>query len=150
MSRYFIYALLLTALAFAGCGNGVHVAPEKDDPGSSEIVKILEQTAQGWNQGDLDAFLASYDSASTFMTSSGPIGPDTLRERFKAKYFAGTKPDQNLRFESMKVRELGSSHALIIGRYILTGGDKPDQSGWFTLVWAKTPHGWKILHDHSQ
>ncbi len=33
--------------------------------------------------------------------------------------------------------------------FILSGGSEPEQSGWFTLVWVRTPAGWKAVHDHS-
>ena len=39
--------------------------------------------------------------------------------------------------------------ALATARFVLSGGGKPDQSGWFTLVWLRTPAGWRAVHDHS-
>jgi ketosteroid isomerase-like protein len=40
-------------------------------------------------------------------------------------------------------------HALITGRFTLSGGGKDEQTGRFTLIWMRTPAGWRIVHDHS-
>ena len=57
--------------------------------------------------------------------------------------------DQQVRFDQTTVRPLGADHALMTGRFTLSGGGQPDRSGWFSLVWKRTPSGWRILHDHS-
>ena len=84
------------------------------------------------------------------MTAGGPIGRDAMRARYREKFFgpAGEKP-RPLRFERLTVRPLGDDHALMTGHFVLGGDGKPDQSGWFTLVWIRAAGGWRILHDHS-
>jgi ketosteroid isomerase-like protein len=49
----------------------------------------------------------------------------------------------------LHVVPLAADSALMTGRFVLSGGDRPEQSGWFTLVWIRTPRGWKIVHDHT-
>jgi ketosteroid isomerase-like protein len=110
---------------------------------------VLEATASAWNRGDLDAFVAPYADNSTYMTAAGPIGRDAMRARYASKYFTGGRPDQHVRFDQVVVRPLGADHALMTGRYTLSGGNLPEKSGWFSLVWTHTPGGWRILHDHS-
>ena len=44
---------------------------------------------------------------------------------------------------------LDPNAVLMTGRFILSGGEEAEQSGWFTLVWARTPEGWRVIHDHS-
>jgi len=44
---------------------------------------------------------------------------------------------------------LSEQSALVTGRFILSGGTEPEQSGWFTLVWIRTPAGWRAIHDHT-
>ena len=34
-------------------------------------------------------------------------------------------------------------------RVLLSGGGEAEKSGWFTLVWVRTPEGWRAVHDHS-
>lgn len=42
-----------------------------------------------------------------------------------------------------------ASMELVTGKFLLSGGEEEDQSGWFTLVWVRTPAGWRAIHDHS-
>ncbi|MBK5297786.1 MAG: nuclear transport factor 2 family protein [Vicinamibacteria bacterium] len=115
----------------------------------ADLIKALQATAQMWNRGDVDGFMAPYAGSATYMTPAGLIGVDAMRARYLAKYFTGATPDQQLRFDELDVRTLGADHALMTGRYVLAGGGKPDQAGRFSLVWMRTPAGWRILHDHS-
>ena len=114
-----------------------------------ELEAALQATAAAWNGGDIDGFMAPYAPAATYMTAAGLIGVDAMRARYLAKYFTGAKPDQQLRFDQLEVRALGTDHALMTGRFTLAGGGKPDQTGRFSLTWMRAPAGWRILHDHS-
>ncbi len=118
-------------------------------PSDDDLAGRLHATATAWNTGDLDAFVAPYAETATYMTPAGPIGKAAMLTRYRARYFTGSRPDQQLRFEDVVVRPLGEGHALMTGRYVLTGGGKPELTGRFTLVWAKLAEGWGILHDHS-
>ena len=118
-------------------------------PEHAALVDALQATTAMWNRGDLEGFIAPYDDQTTFMTPAGPIGKQAMRARYASRYFTGGQPDQQLRFEQLTVRALAGNHALMTGRFVLTGGGKAEQSGWFTLVWARTPAGWRIIHDHS-
>jgi ketosteroid isomerase-like protein len=118
-------------------------------PDAAELLKALKATAEMWNRGDVDGFMAPYAESATYMTPAGVIGVDAMRARYLAKYFTGAKPDQQLRFDQLEVRALGTDHALMTGRFMLAGGGKPDQTGRFSLTWMRTPAGWRILHDHS-
>ena len=106
-------------------------------------------SAGEWNRGNLEGFIAPYAQESTFMTAAGPVGRVHMVERYRTKYFAADRPLQTLRFDELAVRVLGPDHALMTGRFQLTGGGLPDQSGRFTLVWLRTGDSWRILHDHS-
>jgi len=149
MSRYFLIASLLLCFLDAGCKPVPKTALERRGVDPAEITRILEASTVDWNKGDLDGFIAPYDSSSAFMTKSGPVGRDVMRERYRKAYFTGGRPDQTLRFEEINVRALGEDHAVMTGRYVLSGGGKAEQSGRFSLVWGRRGSGWKILHDHS-
>ena len=127
---------------------GVSARQASLDPAA--LIAQLEATTTPWNKGDLDAFIAPYAASSTFMTREGPIGREAMREHYRQTYFGptGGKP-RPLRFERITVRPLGDDHALMTGRFVLTGVGTPDATGWFTLVWVRMPEGWRILHDHS-
>jgi ketosteroid isomerase-like protein len=113
------------------------------------LIAQLQATTADWNKGDLEAFVAPYDASSTFMTKQGPIGRDAMKAHYKDVFFGAEAKPRPLRFERVTVRPLGDDNALMTGHFVLGGDGKPDQAGWFTLVWTRTPQGWRILHDHS-
>lgn len=114
------------------------------------ILAAAEESAQAWNRGDLPGHLAIYVDTVTFMTGDGPRpGVAAIEESFARTYFRDGAPRQQLRFERVVVRPLGRDAALQTGRFVLSGGGEPDQTGWFTLVWVRTPAGWRAVHDHS-
>ena len=136
--------LLVALVLAAACASS---APKGDPAG--EIERRIRDSAGAWNRGDLAAFVADYDDSATFVTGKGLVGKEEMARRYAEKYFHAGKPDQTLRFEEIRVRPLGEGSALSTGRWAVSGGGKPEQSGWFSLVWKKTPDGWKIVHDHS-
>lgn len=115
----------------------------------SEIKRLMQQSATDWNNANLDGFMALYDTAATFMFSTGPVGLDKMRANYERGFFKGGKPIQQLRFEDLEVRMLGTDHALLTGKFILWGNNLPDRKGIYSLVFVKRNGGWKILHDHS-
>ena len=116
----------------------------------ADIRRQLNESVLAFNRGDLPGHLAIYDERVTFMTKDGPRpGIAPIEKAFRENYFRDGQPIQQLRFEQLAVRPLGPEAALATARWILSGGDKPGLSGWFTLVWERTPAGWRAVHDHS-
>jgi len=138
-------ALVLVLAAAVGCASSSR--PSGDPAG--EIAQRIRDSAGAWNRGDLAAFVADYDDSATFVTGKGLIGKDEMSRHYAEKYFHAGKPDQDLRFEEIRVSMLGNDHALSTGKWAVSGGGKPEQSGWFSLLWARRPDGWRIIHDHS-
>jgi uncharacterized protein (TIGR02246 family) len=137
-------AIILVLAAAVGCASST---PSGDAAG--EIARRTRDSAGAWNRGDLAAFVADYDATATFVTGKGLIGKDEMTRHYAEKYFHEGRPDQTLRFENVEVQLLGPAAALSTGRWAVSGGGKPEQSGWFSLVWKRGPAGWKIIHDHS-
>ncbi len=114
------------------------------------IRASLERTAKGWNDGVLSEYLSVYTKDATEMLSTGPAGGvEAIEKTMKEGFWKTGKPLQKLHYESLEVRFLGKKGALVTGKYVLTGADKPDRTGWFTTVWEKTKDGWRMIHDHS-
>ena len=114
------------------------------------IRAALESTAEGWNKGDLNQYLAVYVKEATEMRSTGPAGGvEAIEQTMKGGFWKTGKPLQTLRYESVVVRMLGNKNALVTGQFILSGAERPDRTGWFTTVWTKTKDGWRMIHDHS-
>lgn len=116
----------------------------------AEIRSSIDASAAAFNRGDLPGHLAIYDQSVRFMTKDGPRpGIAPIEKAFRDAYFKDGKAIQQLRFEELAVRMLTPDAALATARFVLSGGGKPDQAGWFTLVWLRTPAGWRAVHDHS-
>ena len=148
--------LRLTALAgLLLVASSAHAAdaPIPPDPWKSdeaEIRRSLEASVAAFNRGDLPGHLAIYDEDVNFMTKSGPHpGIAPIEKAFREAYFRDGKPKQQLRFEQLALRPLAADVALATARFVLSGGDAEDQTGWFTLVWVRRPAGWRAVHDHS-
>lgn len=136
--------LLLCAALLAACAT----APAPVDEAAMRAA--LQASAAAWNRGDLTGHLAIYEPAVTAMTKQGPRpGVAAIESSFRATYFRGGQPKQQLRMEQVAVRPLAAGAALMTGRFVLSGGGEAEQSGWFTLVWVHTAAGWKVVHDHS-
>jgi len=118
----------------------------------SQLRDLLQSSADAWNRGDLQGHVAIYDPSVTVMTNNGPRPTiEAIVKSFSGAYFVNDKPRQQLRMESVAVRPLSADSALMTGRFLLSGGDDPDRSGWFTLIWMRTDTdaGWRAVHDHT-
>jgi ketosteroid isomerase-like protein len=137
----------LAAVAVVATPARGQAPPPSPEP---EISALLDESAAAWNRGDLDGHLADNADSITFMTGRGPVtGKDKTAEILRRAFFRDGKPVQALRFEQVTIRPLGGGHALVVGRFVLTGGGEPERSGWFSTVWERRSEGWRVIHDHS-
>lgn len=129
---------------------GAASVPATWDADTAEIRSRTKASSDAWNRGNLKEHLAFYVDTVTFMTANGPRpGVAAVEKAFSEKYFRDGAPKQTLSFSQVVIRPLGRDAALETGRFLLSGGGEPDQSGWFTLVWMRTADGWRAVHDHS-
>jgi len=146
-SRVLSLPVLLLALASACVHVNVQQSPASSE---AEIRARLDSTAAGWNRGDLATYLAAYTPDASEMLSDGVAhGVDRIEQTMKQGFWKSGRPLQQLHYEHVEVRMLGDDHALVTGEFVLTGGDRPQRTGWFTTVWARTSDGWRMIHDHS-
>lgn len=151
-TRFLSRIVLCGFLAGASSVFAAEPAPNPPDWSADEaqIAALSKASMEAWNRGDLKGHLAIYTNDLTFMTRNGPRpGLVPLEKSFAERYFRDGRPKQTLTFDNRTVRRLGPDAALETGRYTLSGGGEPDQSGWFTLVWVRTAEGWRVVHDHS-
>jgi uncharacterized protein (TIGR02246 family) len=138
-------ALLLSA----GCLPGF----SQDFGAGAQIRSVLATQEAAWNRGDVPAFMEGYEKSPdlTFSGANGVTrGWQNVLERYRQRY-PGAAAMGQLRFSDIEVRLIGSEAALVLGQFHLTrtkeaGGDA---SGHFSLVFRKTPSGWRIIHDHT-
>lgn len=117
-----------------------------------EIRRVLEDQAQAWNGGDIDAFMKGYeDSGQTvFMGATIQRGYEAVRRRYHERYPTPGKMGK-LTFSNLTVDLLGADYASVTGAFKLAreasaGGNA---SGVFSLLFRRTPKGWKIILDHT-
>jgi ketosteroid isomerase-like protein len=119
------------------------------DP-DSEIRAVMMAQVAAWNRGDIDGFMVGYaQSAQTEFVSGDKItrGWQTVRDNYRKKYDSREKMGV-LKFSEIKVTPLASDAAIVLGRWQLARQkDKPH--GTFTLLFRRTPAGWRIVHDHT-
>lgn len=113
---------------------------------------MLHASADAWNRGDLDGYMADYAEDATYVGSTGLVrGAAEIRRRYAEGYWSGGTPPDALRFEMLDVRVTGPGTATAVGRYILYDRDSAGTTGTglFTLSLGRIGGAWKILHDHS-
>ncbi len=143
---------LLSALVLAVAASGAGATHLLAEEAPAAIRCAMAQQVLDWNRGDVRAFMRSYHDSpeTTFLGKQIEHGYRQILSRYKKKY-----PDREamgqLAFTALDVRMLGSSHAVVTGRFHLTrskasGGDA---GGIFSLVWEKEPEGWRIILDHT-
>jgi len=119
-------------------------------PFISEIRAVLRAQQEAWNRGDIDSFMNGYAHDETTLFVSGDEvgrGWQTVRDRYRSKYNDRAKMG-TLTFSDLEIEQLGPDSALALGHWELKrASDNPH--GRFTLIFRKTPDGWRIVHDHT-
>jgi ketosteroid isomerase-like protein len=142
---------LLALLAAAiGCHASFNVNTSGPAASEAAIRARLDSTALGWNRGELPMYLAMYDPEATVMGATGvEHGHGVVEAQMRRGFWRTGRPAQQLAYDQVEVRMLGDRHALVTGRFTLSGGGRPDRVGYFTTVWADSDQGWRMVHDHS-
>ncbi len=114
------------------------------------VVATLQAQAAAWNEGNLDAFMATYwKSDDLRFVSGGNItkGWSATMKRYRERYADETGLG-HLGFDKMDVKLVTEDVAVVTGRFNHTkGGDA--SSGVFSLVMRQTNGVWRIVHDHT-
>ena len=127
-------------------------AAEADDASAAAIRQVLDDQGAAWNRGDVETFMHAYKDSpdTTFIGKSVAHGYAPILERYK-KLYSSKDAMGTLDYSDLAVRELGANYAVVTGKFHLArnaaGGG--DARGIFSLVWEKTPQGWKIILDHT-
>lgn len=144
--------LLPLLLVVTGCKQA---APAVSAPvARAEIEAVMRDSAAGWNAGDLDRFMGVYadDPATSFLTNDGLIrGKASITARYAPSFKSGGNARGTLDFDFLDFRMAGADHALLSARYRLTpakAGAAVEQ-GPTSVLFERTPAGWRIVADHS-
>jgi ketosteroid isomerase-like protein len=117
-----------------------------------EIRTVLEDQTAAWNRGDIPAFMAGYleSESTTFVSDTVTRGHAKVLARYLQRYPTHEKMG-TLHFSGVEVKLLGTGYASVLGRFHLTRAAEAggDATGLFTLLFQKTPAGWKVILDHT-
>jgi uncharacterized protein (TIGR02246 family) len=150
MNKQLIFIGLIFLFAVSAAQTLGQESRKKQTSAETQIRALFETTAVGWNEGNLEKYLSVYTPEATEMLATGPAGGvEAIEKTMKEGFWKTGRPLQKLRYENVVVRMLGKEGALVTGKFVLSGADKPDRTGWFTSVWQKTKNGWRMIHDHS-
>lgn len=138
-----IPALMALMVLSAGCGQRIA-------PGDEDILAVMQAAEDGWNSGDLEAYMQAYAPREDLRFVGGDrisFGWHRVLENYRESY-----PDRRsmgrLAFYDLEVDRLGADAALVVGRWRLDRReDQPH--GVFSLVMRNTADGWRIVHDHT-
>jgi beta-aspartyl-peptidase (threonine type) len=145
------FAVLVT-LAACSCPDPVSTAQGgmKNEQIEGPIRAVLDEQVQAWNRGDIEGFMKGYLKSNDTTFISGDTvtrGWQTVLDRYTKNYGSREKMG-TLAFSELEIKPVGADDAVVIGRFQLTrASDTP--SGRFTLIFRRTPDGWRIAHDHT-
>jgi uncharacterized protein (TIGR02246 family) len=116
----------------------------------ADIRAVLDRQAADWNRGSTGAFLEGYAPDAVFVSDTVSRGLDALRERYRLRYPTPAAMG-HLTFSDVEIHMIDRDNAYVIGRWKLerskeSGGDV---GGLYSLIFKKTPRGWKIALDHT-
>ena len=143
-------ALLLLLLAFTPSARPQ--ASPAADPNLTAIRRVLDKQAADWNRGDLDRFATGYKNSPDILFVGRFIsrGYAAMLARYHVGYPTPAAMGR-LSFTHVESVLLDIRFATATGNFHLerspAGGGNAD--GIFSLVFEKTPEGWKIIRDHT-
>lgn len=116
------------------------------------IRAVLDAQQTAWNRGDVEAFMSGYDASdfTTFVGATITRGYHQVLENYHLRYPSKEKMGQ-LTFSAIEVVPLGAEYASVLGKWHLDRSPEAggEAGGFFTLLFRKTPGGWKIILDHT-
>ena len=134
----------ITALAL------VAAAPANDP--QAAINGAMAASADGWNSGDLNRFVAVYADDAVFVTPAGLLrGKAEIADHYRPSFTGGGNRRGKLTFRTLAYRTISNVHQLLFARWTLTPTDPAAKSetGMTTLVFERRREGWRIISDHS-
>jgi ketosteroid isomerase-like protein len=122
----------------------------KEDRDAAAVRAVIESQAAAWNRGDIEGYMEGYAKEDSTEFVSGDTvtrGWRTVLERYKAHYDSRAKMG-TLTFSELEIKPLSEYYIMATGRWQLAR-DADTPHGRFTLIFRRTPAGWRIVHDHT-
>lgn len=144
-------AALMVLVMCSIAGAGGKQAKASGNAAERQIRSVLDKQVTAWNAHDLQGFMAGYwksPDLSFFSGGTRESGWDQTMQRYIDRYTGAGKEMGKLDFSELQIEVLGPRAAFVRGKWHLKLASG-DAGGLFTLVFRRTPNGWKIIHDHT-
>jgi len=141
--RLFKYVIIL--LFFLNCSSTTN----NSEAIKNEIKLVLDNQVESWNNNDIPGFMMGYFKSEEITYTSGGVitrGYESLEKRYLNNY--GETDLGTLSFNNLEITPLNNDAAFVLGFYHLKKGEELSE-GVFTLVFKRTPEGFKMIHDHT-
>jgi beta-aspartyl-peptidase (threonine type) len=153
MRSRFAFSCVIFFLSCASLISGQNSRPTSDEAATKgAIEQVLHSQQEAWNSHDLEGFMSGYWNSSALTFFSGGKernGWQATMDRYRAMYASPGHEMGKLEFSGLRIEVLGADAAFVRGGWQLTMPDGRTPHGLFTLVFRKSPEGWKIVHDHT-
>jgi uncharacterized protein (TIGR02246 family) len=114
------------------------------------IRRVVADMEAAWNRGDFAGYMAGFKKPDVVFVSRGEFQKDwqgTL-DHYVRDYGGDPARRGRLRFRDLRIELLGPDSAMLVGRYRLEGGGRP-QDGINTRLFRKVEgQGWVIAMNH--
>jgi ketosteroid isomerase-like protein len=125
----------------------------RHEESEAAIRAVLDAQVVAWNKGDIEGFMRGYwmsKDLTFFSGGSETHGWTETLERYRKSYKGTGKQMGQLTFGDLRVEMLSPDSAFVRGTWKLTmPADPKTPHGLFTLIFRKTPDGWRIIHDST-
>ena len=143
-------ARLLLPLAAAACCPAPTARSSDPEADKEAIRAVVANMEAAWNRGDFPAYMAAFKRPDVVFVSKGEFQKDwqgTL-DHYVRDYGGDPARRGRLRFFDLRIELLAPDAAMLIGRYRLEGGGRP-QDGINTRLFRKVEgQGWVIAMNH--
>ena len=113
------------------------------------ITAAMNDSAAGWNFGDLERFMAVYAQDAVYVTTKGLVrGKAAIAARYRPSFVNGGNARGRLSFRMLGERRLDATHHILFAQWVLSGGVET-ATGMTTLVFDRGGDVWRIIADHS-
>lgn len=139
-------------VAAAVLAPAAHAGQPSEASVRTAIASVLDDSARGWNGGDLDRFMAAYERGPrTTYVSGGKVvsGFEAIRAAYQPRFAAGPGAMGRLTLTLLDVRVVRHDHAYVVGRFRLHRDGAGDVEGLTTLLFRRSGTAWRIVADHS-
>ncbi|MGZ8284408.1 MAG: YybH family protein [Allosphingosinicella sp.] len=140
---------LLLFLLLVACSKAPAADPEPESE-KEAIREVVARMESAWNRGDFAGYMEGFKKPDVIFVSRGEFQKDwqdTLDHYVRDYGGGGAGRRGKLRFFDLGIELLNADAAMLIGRYRLEGGARP-QDGINTRLFRKVEGKWVIAMNH--